>query len=922
METQDEFATTLRLWYRHPDWQAMLLYPWLQSEETFRLSEVYTRLEMESVMSRQVKQLTHYTELFKNINKEHDEGSRILIQGKPGIGKTTFTHKVALDWADGQLGCFDLVFVVQVRDLEPDQTITNAIVSQMCLPDRNEELVNRYLIQNENKVLLILDGLDEKDLKKYPRITRILCGDDYSKCCVMSTSRPHISPKIKNSMSYIANITGFSQKSAEAYVSHIIPQDEIRKQFFGQLIERNMQGMYKVPIILQALALLFNADQMLPGTYTNTYDELVFYLQKTCEASKGLTAQQIGEAMNLVNELAFIGLVQKGQRLVFRREEITDNNVFRLGILSGNKTVTRFNPTSSVQFPHKTVQEYSTAGHVTKELKAGNRKPWERIKKMYREQFSTEEYPSTPKRHRVHTQHSVVEGQSNEALIVNSATQKLVHAIRNYKDGKEAAIRMMFKVVLNNGFLDDEPDIPTLWRVVKSNSLTQSLTDEELRVSFNFVLELLSLVDSEQKARKKIRLYKLVHSKDYTARHFVLALQMISRWMNSDPMGSMELITSIVKRILSSADMPSFQSVTKQVQWLQDQANSMKILFRFIIGKLKSNPEMADQILREIAEVLISHAFDQNSGEVLSVHFLKQYLTDLMTEAHWSPGDVNSAIFSTDVSGNFESTIPMPAVVHIKNSASVSIRPSIMPTNALKLEELSEIALSIIQIIKNMNNLSIVEIQEIVSSVMKAEECRNFAEVLSTKNSIVSLLLDAIDDTSLCSAILNNLPMSTRRLTVLSIPPSKTYQFPSQVNLQCLYIDSNLSGVALFFTSDFPQLKTLSIMSRFEWDEKDISSLHSAVTKRRMPSLQHLCIRFGSLANYGKYILEIIQQATVQTVDLMDTSLTKEDGQILLAAIKGGTLTNIQLLNLLQNPGINELVPEVVSVSTRFAIGI
>ena len=474
--SQDEVVATLRTLYQHPDWQAMLLCPWLNMEETFRLCNVYTRLEMESVISRKVGPIRHYTELFTGSDTcggVRNKGSRILIQGIPGIGKTTFTHKVALDWARGDFGLFDIVFVAKLRELQPTETVANTVLQQMHIPAESaitEGTINRYLTQCDENILLILDGLDEIDLKKYPQVRSVLVGKDYKACCVLVTSRPHISLDMKRYMTCIANITGFSNRSAEDYASHIIPDDATRNQFFKQLSDRKMQGMYRVPIILQALALLFTAKQKLPDTYTSTYDDLVLYLQNTCEASKGLSSEQIEEAMNLVNQLAFNGLTQKVEQLVFPREEILDENMYKLGVLSGSNAVTGFIPTSSIQFVHKTVQEYSTGGHVTRELKLGNPGPWQAIKKMYADSFSLNTDPSTPlaerqrscqtsKRRRTASDSAVVDpGEADDrAIVLNSAGQKWVPALLRRTASKEAAVKRLLKFVLDRGIHGRRP---------------------------------------------------------------------------------------------------------------------------------------------------------------------------------------------------------------------------------------------------------------------------------------------------------------------------------------------------------------------------------------------------------------------------------------------------------------------------------
>ena len=893
------------------------------------------------MISRKVVSIRHYTELFKGSDTcggVRNKGSRILIQGIPGIGKTTFTHKLALDWARGDFGIFDIVFVAKLRELEPTETVANTVVQQMHIAAESaitEGTINRYLTQCDENILLILDGLDEIDLKKYPQIKSILVGDEYKACCVLVTSRPHISPAMKRYMTCVANITGFSNRSAEDYASHIIPDDATRNQFFKQLTDRKMQGMYRVPIILQALALLFSAAEKLPDTYTSTYDELVLYLQKTCETSKGLSSEQIGEAMNLVNQLAFKGLTQKVEQLVFPREEILDENMFKLGILSGSNTVTGFIPTSSVQYVHKTVQEYSTAGHVTRQLKLGNSGPWHAIKKMYKESFSLNTDPSTPlaerqrsrqtsQRRRTASDSAVVDpGEADDrAVILNNAGQKLVPALLKRTTSKEAAVKRLLRFVLDRGFMDDDPDLALLWEAAKSFPATQSFSDEERSVSFDyFMKELMLPADREQKRKLRDRVHKIVHRNNNEARKFALVLQMVARWMNNDPTGSVQLLTMVVQKLASAGDTVAFQSVATSEQWLQDQANSMKILFRFIMGKLPT--DLASQVLTEITEILVEHAFDSDSGGVMSIHFLKQYVSDLMSEAKLSPEDVSDALYSSDQRGLKATSILAPAIVHVKTTLPLEVRPSHIAPNALSLEQIQGSLYPIINVVQSMKNLTVLELHNVSASALNPQECLTFAEALSSSSSVLSLFLDQVDDAALCSAIISLLPTSTRRLAIREVARSKTYHFPQSGSLQCLYIEESLSGVTHLFAAEFPELRTLSIMSRFKWTVKDIQALHEAVTNGRMPSLQHLCIRFCNLSNHGKYLIDIMQRPILlETVDLMDTSLSKKDGQLLLAALENDNLPNVNSLNLLHNPAINSLVPELLKIGDKLGMDI
>ena len=116
-----------------------------------------------------------------------------------------------------------------------------------------------------------------------------------------------------------------------------------------------MSEILAVPILVQALALLFRESKQLPDSLKTTYDELVLYLRKTCEDSKGLTEEEIREAMDEINELAFRGLTRDDRQLVFSRDEIQNENIVKLGLLAAEKSGSGFRPTIVLYFLHKTL---------------------------------------------------------------------------------------------------------------------------------------------------------------------------------------------------------------------------------------------------------------------------------------------------------------------------------------------------------------------------------------------------------------------------------------------------------------------------------------------------------------------------------------------------------------------------------------
>ena len=336
-------------------WESLNLFPWMGDELALRLSEVYIPFKLETftgkLHERCTKSLGDYRELFTNIKPE---GTRILVTGDPGIGKTTFTHKIAYDWAKGNLPQFDVVLVIKLKFSSKHQTIESMVVDQLQTTNEpvSEEEVGNYLKSGKDKVLLVLDGLDEIKLKKFPHIQKVLRGEAYRNCGILATTRPHVAASFQNKATSVAKILGFSEEKAEEFASYIISDESERKQFFQQIHERNMSEMVSVPILLQALALLYIENKRLPETLKTTYDDLVFYLRKTCEYSKGLTEDEIKAAMDEINELAFRGLMREDKQLVFSRDEIQNENILKLGLLAAEKSGSGFKPTTVLYFLH------------------------------------------------------------------------------------------------------------------------------------------------------------------------------------------------------------------------------------------------------------------------------------------------------------------------------------------------------------------------------------------------------------------------------------------------------------------------------------------------------------------------------------------------------------------------------------------
>ena len=329
--------------------------------------------------------------------------------------------------------------------------------------------------------------------------------------------------------------------------------------------------------------------------------------------------------------------------------------------------------------------------------------------------------------------------------------------------------------------------------------------------------------------------------------------------------------------------------------------------------------QLAEEILKEIAELLLEHAFDSSSGEVLSIHFIQQYLLDLMLEAGLSHQFPTRALYSNKMEQPLDFIEP-PIVVYINSELPLRL-PDITKAKALSAAHVVSNFQPLINQIEKMTSLMLMELRDIKDQALGRDESEQLAKALSS-TSLESLVLDNIEDATLCTYLLENLPHSLSRLTMVDSALNKSYQLPPVLNLQSLHVEDIISGVSSIFSStNFPHLNRIAITG-LKWEQRDIRSLVAAVRERRLPLLKHLCIRFGNISKRGREILEITRTCELESLDLMDTNLTEKDGRILLTQLEEGNLPSIQSLNLLHNSGLNSLVPRFQDVATDQQIDI
>ena len=131
-----------------------------QSGEIARNYDYSVRGDMDDIIKS--KETVNY----KNIFSKYVEGGLILVEGRPGSGKTTLVHKIARDWASGGdvLTNAKLVFLVPLRVLDHEivgHTLSDLLKSIFWNKSDLESVCSKVTEVNGKGVCFILDGLDE-----------------------------------------------------------------------------------------------------------------------------------------------------------------------------------------------------------------------------------------------------------------------------------------------------------------------------------------------------------------------------------------------------------------------------------------------------------------------------------------------------------------------------------------------------------------------------------------------------------------------------------------------------------------------------------------------------------------------------------------------------------------------------------------
>ena len=332
------------------------------------------------------------SEIFKN-----GDDTIVLVEGSPGMGKTTFCLKIAHDWANeatskvDSFPQFEVVLLLKCRDIHGD--IIEAIDTQL-LPESktNTEAIKKDFIDYiedfhyQKKVLIILDGLDELPKMSENCVDKLFQKKICPFCYVLATSRQEKGIVVRKKVNFdmLLQIEGFTREDAFNYVrkhfKNTGPENVLNGERLITEIQTNtfLDALWNNPLNLSLLCIVFEDHEgELPSHRTELYQIIVCcILQRYCgrhnletpAGDKAIT-RYFEDSLLVLGELAWRCL--KDNRFSFREEELVEFEstheslaARKLGLVFKEASLRKINPQHEYFFFHKTFQEYLAAFYL------------------------------------------------------------------------------------------------------------------------------------------------------------------------------------------------------------------------------------------------------------------------------------------------------------------------------------------------------------------------------------------------------------------------------------------------------------------------------------------------------------------------------------------------------------------------------
>ena len=317
----------------------------------------------------------------------------VLVEGAPGVGKTTFAFELCKQWARGEiLQKWGVVVIIKLRD---QRTRTAQTINDLLYhPDPEiRQAVTELVRQDGEGMLLILDGYDELTTKQRESgsvIQWLMSRELLCRATLMVTSRPlatrTLHPNFQQSIDQHIEVLGFTEGDIKAFIDSACGDNPELVEDFKEYLSCHpfssslMFNPLQCAIVTDIYCSYWRNGHkgFAPKTLTELYTGLVHTLllryltHHPVHKDRDWRLRDMSELPEDVKQelKAVTALAAKGierQQYVFDEEE--DNVPSEtLGLMQREEQLTAgIGRSSSHNFLHLTLQEYLAAVHYSQQ---------------------------------------------------------------------------------------------------------------------------------------------------------------------------------------------------------------------------------------------------------------------------------------------------------------------------------------------------------------------------------------------------------------------------------------------------------------------------------------------------------------------------------------------------------------------------